>query len=97
MNSVNSIRYRIEQDLLFWIVSCISENSREDSTRDTITTRDKYSVCVGFHKGFVEHEKPDLLHKIYLEEAQNFGCRRGSVFLKIKVLDGVRELVSDNL
>jgi hypothetical protein len=94
MNPINVILSMGELDLLFWIVCCVSENPRKDSTLDPVAASYERSMRISIHKGVVEHQEPDLLHEINLEESQNFGCCHcvRTICISIRVLDTVGEL-----
>ena len=47
---------------------------------------------IRIHEGFIEHHDPYLLHKLDLEEMQNFSRCWSPIFLAIRVLDSVGEL-----
>jgi hypothetical protein len=83
----------MEMNLLFWVVSCICENSQKDLALHSITASDKCPMCVCIHKVLIKHQKPDLLYEVDFEKAQHFSLCRSSICLHVEVLDLIRELM----
>ena len=72
------------------IIGRISKESRENPSRDSVSTVNEDSVLVCFHKFVVQNEKPNSLNELRFAEAKHFRTWRFAVMRDVFMLQDFR-------
>ena len=82
-------------NVLLWIISRVSENTREEAASNAVAALDDKAVAIGIHEGRIHEEQPNSVEKLSLTPPSHFVGGRTAIDTHICICEGVGELQKD--